>query len=202
MINTTDASSADQATSHQNRHPQLLDATQSHLVVIDVQGKFVPAMSEMDETMAAIHRLVDAATVCEVPRFVTQQCTLKLEGTVPELAKKLGNPLEKSRFSAAAALQFGRFGSIEAPSARPQIVLCGIETHVCVLQTAFDLLANGWQPYVVSDACTSRSRHNHSAAVARLLHNGVSVVTTEMVLFEWVEDARRPPFKAISRLVK
>lgn len=189
------------------RHPQLLDARRSRLGVIDLQERFLPHIDDVDRVLKNTRRLVQAADAMAIPKLVTEQSPEKLGPTDPSLASSLPAAVAKTRFSSAESFGLGTVAGLAADSPeeadeRSQIVLCGIETHICVLQTALDLQADGWQPYVVSDACSSREAINHRAAIARLLHHGIDVVTTEMVLFEWLEDADHTAFRTIRDLVK
>ena len=178
------------------RHPQLLDASRSRLVVIDVQERFVPAMDAIDPVLANIEHLAASAADCDVPVVATEQVPSKLGATIPPLRNLLPEPFQKSAFSAAAAIESDDDGR------RDQIVICGIEAHVCVLQTAFDALAAGLSPVVVSDAITSRTPASKTAAVARLLWAGIDVATTEMILFEWLAGADHPAFREVSRRIR
>ena len=103
---------------------------------------------------------------------------------------------EKTRFSCA------REPAIAAAAPDPQWVVCGAETHVCVLQTALELVAAGGAVFVVADACASRRSQDYEAAIHRLRQAGVQAVTTEMVIFEWLADARHPAFRALSQLIR
>ena len=155
----------------------------------------MPHLTDADETIAAISRLIRAAQLFEVPIVVTEQNPSKLGLTIEPIRDLLGDayqPSEKQIFSSAAFTRPDRTRS----------VLCGIETHICVLQTAFDLVASGRSATVVGDACTSRDAANHSASIPRLTAAGVTVATTEMVLFEWCRTADDKQFRDLSRIVR
>ena len=183
-----------------SRHPDLANAGRSQLLVVDVQERFVPAFENVDELTTRIAHLIVAADACGVPVLASEQVPEKLGHTVQPLADLLPQPIAKTAFSAADLVATDDIGSLEEH--RDQVVLCGIETHICILQTAMDLLARGCRPIVVSDACRSRDDRNHSAAIARLLNAGVDVATTEMILFEWLQDATHPAFRAVSKLIR
>lgn len=131
--------------------------------------------------------------------LATEQYPEKLGRTVSGLRDQLANVLMKRMFSVREC-----FAGIEPlwQAGRRTIVLCGIETHVCILQSAFDLLAAGWDVYVVIDAVGSRQLEDHQIAMERMRQAGIKVVTSEMVMFEWCESSTHPNFKAISQLVK
>ncbi len=131
--------------------------------------------------------------------LASEQNPDKLGPTVPPLRELLPTPERKMRFSSAECLLNGMR---ESGDARRQVVICGIETHVCILQTAIDILSWGWDVYVVADAVQSRFPSDHDWALRRLESSGVTLVTTESALFEWCETAEAAEFREISRLVK
>lgn len=174
------------------------------LVVIDVQPRLAAAMPEADleRCLRRLGLLLEAATLLQVPVVATAQYPQGLGETEPVIARAFppGTAvLAKTSFSCCGADGFtDRLGA----SGRPQVVLSGMEAHVCVLQTAFDLRSLGLQAFVVEDAVCSRDPHDHANAMARLRQGGVVVTNTESVLFEWLEDASHPQFKAVSALLK
>jgi len=183
-----------------SRSPQLLSAARSRLLIIDVQEKLIPVIPEIDSLIRNTQNLITSAELLEVPVSATEQYPKGLGATVSPLVESLPERVEKLRFSSADAVEWGR--SVSNAGDRHQVVLAGIEAHVCVLQTAFDLLANGFEVCVVSDAVNSRHEHDAIAAMQRMRDAGVTLVTTEMVLFEWCETAAHPAFKQISQLVR
>jgi len=139
--------------------------------------------------------LLAAAARLGVPAIVTEQYPKGLGRTLPAVAEAIppdATRAEKTCFSAAPAQRSGR----------PQTVIAGMETHVCVLQTALDLLAQGGEVFVVEDACCSRNPANRANALARMRAAGAIVTNTESVVFEWLRNAAHPEFKAISALVR
>ena len=176
----------------------LLEANRSQLLVIDLQTRLLPHLLDAEALEANVLRLVAAARALEVPVLVSEQYPAGLGPSTPDLATALrpGEMFEKTRFSAAdePALTGGK--------EHGQWVLCGAEAHVCVLQTALAMKARGWDVAVVADAISSRAAFSKAIALRRLAASGVEVVTTEMVLFEWLADARHPAFKTVSGLVK
>ena len=181
------------------RHPDLLDAARSRLVVIDVQQKFLPTLPEPDRLVGVIDGVLEAAERLGVPATASEQYPQGLGGTVEPLAGRLPDRRVKTAFSAAPALGLG---PCEGDVERDQIVLCGIETAICVCQTAMDLMADGYAVFVVADACSGRKPDDGERALRRLSDYGAAVVTADMVLFEWVRDASHEQFKSISAIVK
>ncbi|TWT55448.1 Vibriobactin-specific isochorismatase [Thalassoglobus neptunius] len=181
------------------RSPQLMDRSTSRLVVVDMQEKLLPVVERHSEILRRTLQLVRAAQILDVPTTATEQYPRGLGGTVAELAEAIPNRPEKLQFSAAECLD----GTSETilSEARHQIVLAGIETHVCVLQTALDLSSKGFNVFVVADAVGSRTAEDKSIALKRISDEGIQVVSTEMVLFEWCEVAGTDEFKQISKLV-
>lgn len=174
-----------------------LTAEASVVCVIDVQTRLVPAMREGEQIVARCRRLVEAARLLGVPLVVTEQYPQGLGPTVPGLAEVLPPPLSKTAFSCS-----GCEGFLEAlPAQATAVVLCGLETHVCVAQTALDLLEAGRQVVVVVDAVTSRHAIDHEVALRRLEAAGAVLSTSEAVLFEWCRGATHPQFQAVRKFV-
>ena len=185
----------------------LLDAYRTTLIVIDVQEKLIPTICYGERIVDKIVRLGDAARLFDVPRIVTEQYPRGLGKTIATLAApplEKGSPLqdsvhEKTTFSLRGcedlwtALTTGK---------RRRVLLCGIETHICVLQSALDLVAGGLDVTVVVDAVGSRNELDHEIGLRRLERAEVRLVTTEMVLFEWCRDSRHPAFKEMQALVR
>lgn len=182
------------------RSPELLAARQSRLLIVDVQQKLVPLIDRAETMIAGCAKLIRGAEILGVPVFATEQYPQGLGETVPELAELLGDRAQKLRFSCAEALQWP--GAAEDLQERDQVVVAGIETHVCVQQTVLDLLAIGYRVYVPADAVASRGQIDWEFALRRMADSGATITTAESVLFEWAEIAGTPEFKQISRLVK
>ncbi|MFM7208132.1 MAG: hydrolase [Planctomycetaceae bacterium] len=175
-----------------------LSAPRSMLCVVDVQERLVPAVLDGGLVVDRCRRLAEAARLLGVPTVVTEQYRKGLGGTVPELAGLLPAPLEKLTFSCCGAEGF----ATAIPTGVVQVVLCGLETHVCVTQTALDLLAEGYGVFVAVDAVSSRHALDRDVALRRLEAAGVVVTTTEAVLFEWCHTAAHPQFQAVRMLVR
>jgi nicotinamidase-related amidase len=166
----------------------IIDRESSLLLVVDFQSRLMPAIENGAAVVANARRLLDGAALLDVPVSFTEQNAKGLGGTLPELQAGSGNTAHKMTFDACRAPGF-----LDALPNRPDIVICGCETHVCVLQTALGLLAAGRRVFAVRDAMGSRRSESKETAIRRLERNGAEIVTTEMVLFEWLttaEDAR------------
>jgi nicotinamidase-related amidase len=175
-----------------------LDRARTALVVVDVQEAFRPAVLDFDQVAGNVATLVRGAQILGLPVLVTEQYPKGLGRTVPEVADHLDDaePLEKVCFSAAEADGFA-----EALD-RDQVLLCGIETHVCVSQTAEDLLAQGRAVHVAQDAVTSRTADNRALGLHKMERAGATVTSVETALFELLGKAGTPEFKEVQALVK
>jgi nicotinamidase-related amidase len=177
----------------------ILDRGRSVLCLIDFQERLMPAIVGGDEVIANAARLLAAAEALGVPVLSTEQNPKGLGGTVATLARPDGaHPVvAKMAFDACRAS-----GVLDALPAGHHIVVAGCEAHVCVLQTALGLLDRSRRAFVVADAIGSRRPENKEAALRRLERAGAEIVTTEMVIFEWLGTAEDPAFKPVISLVK
>jgi nicotinamidase-related amidase len=181
----------------------LCQESDSQLILIDIQQRLAEAMHPELKARAIANAaiLARAAGELSLPITVTRQYPKGLGELVPELQEVLAPEqasVDKTSFSCCGTDPF-----LEAlDSGRKQAVIAGMESHVCVLQTAHDLLERGYQVFVVEDAVCSRRKLNHHNALARLRQAGVIVSNTESVLFEWLRDARHDQFKTLSQLIK
>lgn len=179
--------------------PNRLDPTRSGLLVIDVQEKLCPLIPSAEHAIGQMNRLVEVGKLLSIPMAATVQYPKGLGPLVPSLAQQFPTPEEKVTFSAAVCrTELDRWTS----EGRDQIVLVGIETHVCVQQTVLDLLAEGLRTFVVADAVAARHQSDHEIALCRMRDCGATVTTVESVMFEWVGSADRPEFKAVSNIIK
>lgn len=174
----------------------LLSVGNTTLVIIDFQARLMPAIHDGARLVANARRLVEAAGLLSVPILMTEQNPAGLGGTVPELAGA-GPVVTKMSFDACAEAAF-----LEALAGDGQLVLCGCEAHVCLGQTALSLLAHRRRVAVVQDAIGSRLPETKEAALRRLERHGAEIVTTEMVIFEWLRSAEHPRFREVLKLVK
>ena len=181
------------------RSSRRLDTARSAVLVIDLQEKLLPAIPSSAAVIKQTHRVLDAAETLGVPAAATVQYPKGLGNLEPSLADRLPTPESKLDFSAAACRTVLDAWSDQQ---RDQIVIVGIETHICVLQTVLDLVAEGKQVFVVTEAVAARHSRDHETAIDRIAASGATLTTVESVLFEWCNTADRPEFKAISKLVK
>jgi nicotinamidase-related amidase len=172
----------------------LLERERAALVVVDVQEAFRPYAS-FAQVAAQCAKLVEGARILDLPRLVSEQYPRGLGSTAPEVGLRDEPRIEKSVFSAARAAGFDLHG-------RTQAVVCGIETHVCVSQTVHDLLKGGVEVHVPADAVGSRHEIDYERGLERLERAGAIVTTVESVLFELLERAGTPEFKAVQGLIK
>ncbi|MBH2044003.1 MAG: isochorismatase family protein [Comamonadaceae bacterium] len=200
----------------------LLDASESQLVLVDYQERLMPAIFEGPAVLANALRLAKIAQLMEVPVWGTEQNPSRLGGNDAALRALCQNTLAKMHFSAAEEglgewlrppakpQQGGNVRSLpkhlqkpaQQPPERGTIVIAGCEAHVCLLQTALDLIEDEFEVWVVTDACSSRTERNRDAAFDRLAGAGAELVTTEMVAFEWLRSCETPVFREILALVK
>jgi nicotinamidase-related amidase len=169
------------------------------LLVIDVQDKLLPLIPGADALVRNIAFLIDGARLLDMPVAATEQYPKGLGSTTAALARRLPERPAKVAFSCCAVDSV--LSSLEH-GGRPKVVLAGIETHVCVLQTALDLLAGNFRVYVPVDAVASRYPVDHEFALRRLERAGAVLTTSETCVFEWVGGADHPQFKKVSVLVQ
>lgn len=182
------------------RSTQLASRQLSRVAVIDVQAKLIATIPDRDRVLTQCRLLVQGTELLGIPCTVTEQYPQGLGNTVPDLFSAPPAANSKLRFSGAEALGWGP--ATTASDCRRQAVVCGIEAHVCVLQSAADLLAAGYQVFVPRDAIASFRARDAEVAVDRMRDLGVSVTTVESLLFEWCESAAAAEFKQLSQLVK
>jgi nicotinamidase-related amidase len=179
----------------------MLEIPNCCLAVIDVQGKLAQLMVDKESLFKSIWILIQAAKILEIPILWCQQVPEALGPTVPQIAELLAGvePIDKATFSCCREERFmDVFNSLD----REQVLLCGIEAHVCVYQTAMDLMEEGLDVTVIADAVSSRTEQNRQLALKRLSDEGAGIGSTEMVLFELLRTAKHPQFREIAKLVK
>lgn len=179
----------------------LMIARTCQLLLIDLQQRLAPALPDIEQITANGERLLSAADRLDVPVLVTEHCAEKIGPTIEPVRRKVADSaiVHKRHFSAWA--EPGIAARINA-QARLQVVVAGIEAHVCVLQTTLELLRAGYACYLVEDATGSRKQADAHAAMARLRAQGVQIVTTEMVLFEWLQRGDSAAFKDLFPLIR
>jgi nicotinamidase-related amidase len=171
------------------------------LVVVDIQERLWPAMFEKERVLQNALRLIHGAAVLGVSILVTEQYRKGIGPTLPDLAAAVPGfaPMEKLTFSAAGTPGFAEALHVKGVT---DVILCGIEAHVCVCQTCLDLLNQGLRPFVAADAVSSRTAENYRVGVERMRDAGAGIASTEMVLFELLERAGTDEFKQVLALVR
>jgi hypothetical protein len=181
------------------RSPELMNASDTGLLVVDAQAKLLAVVPAAERIVWNCRRLLDVAAVLGIARAGTEQYPEKLGPLAAPLAERLEPPASKLMFSCGeCAPIFNEWR--EAGLYR--VLVCGIETHVCIEQTALDLVADGWLVYVAVDAVGTRHLVDHEVALRRMESAGVVLTTTEAAMFEWCRVAGTPEFKQISALAK
>ncbi|GEK31216.1 hydrolase [Kurthia zopfii] len=178
-----------------------MNIEQTAVVLIDVQGKLATIMNDSEHTVNNIEKLVKGAKVLDLPVLWLEQYPKGLGPTVPSIAAELGEqkPIEKVTFS---AWKTDEFKNALIALNRKNILICGIEAHICVYQTAKDLNNAGFNVEVVTDAIDSRNEANKQLAIQRLMQDRIALTSVETALFELVEVASGDRFKQISKIVK
>lgn len=179
----------------------ILDKDNSILIIIDVQEKLVSALDKnivVDRTAV----LTKAANILGIPTIITEQYPKGLGSTVDAVKQNLAKDSTVFEKTAFSALREEGFKEILKSYGKKQIVVCGIETHVCVHQSVADLLIEGFDVYVVKDACASRKKYEFKQGIERMQENGAKITCLEIVLFEWVKNAKDSNFKEIQALIK
>jgi nicotinamidase-related amidase len=180
----------------------LLDATKSSLLVVDIQERLLPAMADGDRVVARTRILLKTADELGLPTAVSEQYPKGLGHTLPGLIGNRAQVFEKLSFSCWRDTNIRQHFIALHENGRPQVIVAGIEAHVCVLQTSIDMAQAGFAVFAVSDAMSSRTKESATLALTRMAHAGVEVINTEMAVFELLEKAGTPQFKALSALVK
>ncbi len=181
------------------RSPLLMNPHDSALLVIDVQAKLVPLVLAPSRLVWNIGRLVEGATLLQVPIGLTEQYPKGLGATVEELRPLLPDACEKTTFSCA---ECGELFDRWQAEGRRKILVAGMETHVCVQQTTLDLLANGFDVYVAVDAVSARHAVDHQTALGRMSDAGATLTTCESAIFEWCDHSRNTAFRQLSQLIQ
>jgi len=176
----------------------LVTASRSILLLVDLQERLMPAIDDGQAVVGRAALLAEAADLLDVPVAATEQYPQGLGPTVPELAAFPQLVMPKTAFSAVAEPGFDML----LPPGRDEVVVAGAEAHVCVLQTVIALRERDVRVVLVADAVGSRRPSDRAAALERAREHGAEVVTTEMVLFEWMRDSHHPRFREVSKLLR
>lgn len=179
----------------------MLNADNTILVVIDIQGNLYQSMDDKLFLLENNRKIIRGVSVFGIPLVVTEQTPHKLGPTIPEIGELLGGAalIAKASFSSWKNKDFVRAVKMHT---RKDILVAGIEAHVCVYQTVMDMLAEGYRVHVVADAVSSRTARNREIGMARMRDAGAAIVSTEMVLFELLQTAESDKFKDIFKIVK
>ena len=183
-------------------HQNILESGRSALVIIDMQDAFRTKIADFAEVAAHIAVMVQAARLLDLPTLVTEQYPKGLGHTAQEILDALPDSvqiIEKTTFSSCGVEQFQ--SQLERASPR-HVLVCGIEAHICINQTAHDLLARGFKVHLLNDCITSRDSGNKQTALEKMQASGAIPSSLEMALFELMRDARHEQFRAIQGLVK
>ena len=186
------------------RHSHILRREDTLLVVVDMQEPFLRHIHDRDRLLENVLLLIQSANILGIPILPTSQYAERMGGVVPEVAAALPvhhaiDTLDKLCFSCVGQSDF--LNAVHA-SRRHQILLCGVETHICVSQTALDLVANGYQAHVAADAVSSRTLEKHKLGMERLRDSAVLPCAAEAAVYELLREAGSPQFKAVLKLVK
>lgn len=179
----------------------LIESSQSQLLLVDLQARLVPHVQQPERLAFNNDRLLQVSRQLKVPLLATEQYPQGLGHTIPQLREQLKGAeiASKEHFS---AYKDSAIKKVVDGRDRSQVVLTGAEAHVCVLQTAESLLRAGYHVFVVEDGCSSRSEQDKQVALARLHQAGAVIVSTEMVLFEWLERANTEAFRTLLPLIR
>jgi nicotinamidase-related amidase len=179
----------------------MFEINNSCLVVIDVQGKLAELMHDQETLYKNVQILIKAAKILDIPILWCQQVPKALGPTIETVAELLADnqPIDKSSFSCCGNEQFSN--KLKETN-RNQVIICGIETHVCVYQTAIDLLQQNYHVSVIADAVSSRTAENKQLTLDKMLSLGIDISSTEMMLFELLKTAEHPNFREIAKLIK
>ena len=184
---------------HENSSDKLSSKVNA-LLIIDIQEKIIRPIFNKDSIIRNIKKLIKAYSILEENILLSEQNPLKLGATIPELLPKTRfKKIEKMEFSLANIQEFLK----ELKNKKiKNLIVCGIETHICIQQTVLDCLQKGFEVILISDAMSSRNRVDHEIALQRMIHNGAILTTTESIIFELCKTADRKEFKEIRNIIK
>ena len=176
----------------------LINEKECLIVAIDFQEKLV-GMLEKDSCAKKMEKLLITANLLNIPTVITEQYPQGLGHTIASIDTSSFNVMEKTAFS---AMQQEEFKTTIKNSGKKQIIIGGIETHICVYQTVIELLEEGYEIYVVKDACASRNKDEHKTGLDLMKQNGAKITCLEIVLFELLRSSKHPMFKPVQALIK
>lgn len=183
------------------RHPNLLNSSDTVLLVIDMQDKLLKAIYESERIVNNTVKLIETAKIFSIPVIVTLQNAERLGGCTQAIADALphDSTMNKMTFSCCGG---GCFDDAVRETGRKQVLICGVETHICVNQTAHDLLTMGYSVQIAKDAVSSRTMDNWITGIEKMRDSGCVITSTETAMYEFIQDAATPEFKKILPLVK
>lgn len=179
----------------------MLKPDKTILVIIDIQSKLWNVMHEKEALLENARKLVKGMQVLGVPIILTEQNPQGLGLTVPELMQTMPQVKPLSKFSFSCWQEKG-FQEAILESGRKQVLICGIETHICVYQTAMELLSSGYEVHIVADVVSSRAVRNRDTALDRVQGEGARLTVAEMVIYELMQTAKSPHFKEMLKVIK
>ncbi len=179
----------------------MVDPAKCCLVIVDVQGKLADLVHDRERLIGNIGVLIKIAGAFEIPIIRCEQNPDRLGSTVEELESLLAGNHAIAKFSFSCCGN-DDFNAALTESGRGQVIVCGIESHVCVYQTAIDLLGKGLEVHVVGDAVSSRTKDNKDLSLGRMVSEGVKLSSTEMLMFELLKTSKHEKFKELAKLIK
>jgi len=179
----------------------MLSEEQTLLIVIDAQEKLVEVMDKKEQLVQNIQTIIKGAKVLDIPIISIEQYPKGLGSTVSEIKECISdnNPIEKDTFSCCQNNQF--ITTLESYN-RKQILVAGVEAHICVYLTAIELIEHGYEVEVITDAISSRTEYNKKIAIEKMISKGIGITTVEMVLFELLKLAKGDIFKQVMKIIK
>ena len=182
------------------KEKSLINEHNTLLLIVDIQERLIKAITNHDSLLNNVIKLIKASEILDIGKIYTEQNPHKLGPTINILkSSKNSQTYHKMSFSCCECIEVKK---ALADKGKINIVICGIESHICILQTALDLLRSNYNVIVVIDAVASRNCIDHEISIQRLHSNGAVITTTEAVIFELCRTAKRPEFKEISTLIK
>ena len=179
----------------------ILNEEDSLLLIIDVQEKLVASLDK-DIVVKRVATLANTAKIMNIPLLVTQQYSKGLGQTVTAVSQMFGESTKVFEKTSFSAVKEDGFSELVKSYNKKQIIICGIETHICVHQTAADLINEGYEVFVAKDACASRRKYEFKQGIERMQANGANISCVEIILFEWLKTAKNPYFKEVQALIK
>lgn len=180
----------------------LLNTDNALLLIIDIQERLIAAQYSKEQITKSTVVLAEAATILGVPVVASEQYPKGLGHTIPEVKDKLDDTAKFFEKTAFSCVQQEGFLDLLKSYNRKQIIICGMEAHICVHQTVTDLLKEGFEVHVVNDAVSSRREYEYKIGVDRMVNNGAVLTCVETVVFEFLKSAKHPDFKAVQGLIK